>query len=316
MDGWLLRGTAASALAVAVWVSVAGLRAPGAGLGGGPWGAAAGAEEDRVAELFADLPTRSGLDDDTARIARRFEVGASREPERVRGLTAAQAERYIRSGRPFIVTDMVEGWGMRDWDCDSVRRDFGQEEMELWNSYDGGSQPRTVRLAEPWQQWAFPQQQEGEAAAASIDRAGGGEQGAKAGGEGCESDMGPTASPSTLSFHWCAPSTPLRCRPLEPQGGDMRRYPLNGGAGASPNEPVFGSSPRSIRRLQGAYALPEFLPQESELNQRFCKVRHATEADTSGGWAWLSHGPLCTRRIGWRCSSACLGRGPSCTRTR
>ena len=54
-----------------------------------------------------------------------------------------------------------------------------------------------------------------------------------------------------LSFHW---------------------FPLHGGAGTAPEEPVFGASPQSIQRLQQAYALPKFLPQESQLNQRFCKV--------------------------------------------
>eukprot|EP01045_Picozoa_sp_COSAG04_P028782 COSAG04_NODE_4561_length_2016_cov_126.735524_2_plen_146_part_00 len=76
----------------------------------------------------------------------------------------------------------------------------------------------------------------------------------------------------------------------------MRRYPLNGGAGASPNEPVFGSSPRSIRKLQGAYSLPDFLPQKSELNQRFCKVRATMlqKPTRVQGVAWLSHVSLCT----------------------
>ena len=68
------------------------------------------------------------------------------------------AKRYIRSGRPFIVTDMVEGWGMRDWDCESVRQDFGDEEMHLWNAYGDSSQPAVVRLSDPWQQWLFPQE--------------------------------------------------------------------------------------------------------------------------------------------------------------
>ena len=104
---------------------------------------------DGAAEPGGDVPTRAELDADAAWVRRRFEVGSSRQPERVRGLTKEKASRYIRSGRPFIVTDMVEDWAMRDWDCESMRRDFGDEEIMPWNAYGGDGEPESVRLSDP-----------------------------------------------------------------------------------------------------------------------------------------------------------------------
>ena len=105
------------------------------------------------------------------------------------GLTAEQAARYIRSGRPFIVTDMVQDWGMRSWDCDSVGRDFPREQMQLWNFYDSDDgqkeMPRDVRLSEPWQEWLYPQQHSADAA------------------DGVRSNGSCTdGPPRALSFHW------------------------------------------------------------------------------------------------------------------
>lgn len=211
-----------------------------------------------------DLPSREDIDADARWVDRRYEVASTRQPERLRRLGAEQASRYIRSGRPFIVTDMVEGWGMRDWDCESVRRDFGDEEMHLWNAYGDSSQPAVVRLSDPWQQWLFPQE--------GSRGAGAGESLAQDRVEGSSSSANETAAPSALSFHW---------------------YPLNGGAGASPNDPVFGSSPHSIRKLQAAYELPSFLPQQSRLNQRFCKDRMEVFFGMPGAGAKLHADSVC-----------------------
>ena len=211
-----------------------------------------------------DLPSRADIDADARWVDRRYEVGSSRQPERLRRLGAEQASRYIRSGRPFIVTDMVEGWGMRDWDCESVRQDFGDEEMHLWNAYGDSSQPAVVRLSDPWQQWLFPQE--------GSRGAGAGESLAQGRVEGSSSGANETAAPSALSFHW---------------------YPLNGGAGASPDDPVFGSSPHSIRKLQAAYELPSFLPQQSRLNQRFCKDRMEVFFGVPGAGAKLHADSVC-----------------------
>lgn len=220
-----------------------------------------------TADVFADLPSRADLDADAEWVDQRYEVGSSRQPERLRGLGAEQAARYIRSGRPFIVTDMVEKWGMRDWDCESVRRDFGDEEMHLWNAYSGGGQPAVVRLSDPWQQWLFPQE-----GTRSVRDA---EEQTQEEVEGSCADTNETATsaaPSALSFHW---------------------YPLNGGAGAWPDDPVFGSSPRSIRRLQESYDLPSFLPQKSKLNQRFCKDRMEVFFGMPGAGAKLHADSVC-----------------------
>lgn len=233
---------AAAAAVCAVAVALLGVSASISGSASASSGRVRGAAGGSASTRRVDpWPSRAELDADMAWVERRFGVdrSQSREPERLSDLGDEQASRYIRSGRPFIVTDMVQGWGMRDWDCESVRRDFGSEEMQLWNSYGGAAngQPDRVRLSDPWQQWLFPQE--------GADEDPGGE------AESCGDGNG-TARPSALSFHW---------------------YPLNGGAGASPDEPVFGASPQAIRRLQAAYALPSFLPQQSTLNQRFCKVR-------------------------------------------
>ena len=248
MSGTAVVAAAAVTAVLACAVAVALLGAPAApGAAALSRGAAGGSASQQGVDPW---PSRAELDADAAWVERRFEVdrSRSREPERLSNLGAEQASRYIRSGRPFIVTDVVQAWEMRDWDCESVRRDFGNEEMQLWNSYGGveSGQPARVRLSDPWQQWLFPQ----EGAAEDADEHEDEDEGAEA--ESCADGNNGTASPSALSFHW---------------------YALNGGAGASPDEPVFGASPQSIRRLQAAYALPSFLPQESTLNQRFCKVR-------------------------------------------
>ncbi len=216
------------------------------------------AQSDVAAGLFVDLPSRANLDADAQWVDRRYEVGSSRQPERLRKLGAEQAARYIRSGRPFIVTDMVEGWGMRDWNCESVRRDFGDEEMELWNAYGDNSQPAVVRLSDPWKQWLFPQEETRDGAGESKARD--------------QVDANETAAPSALSFHW---------------------YPLNGGAGAWPSDPVFGSSPQSISKLQAGYDLPSFLPQKSRLNQRFCKDRMEVFFGMPGAGAKLHADSVC-----------------------
>lgn len=231
LGSWWPLATAGMACLGAVLLSAGPLAKQQTRAAGGPDVASGG--------LFADLPSRGDLDADAQWVDRRYDVGSRRQPERLRRLGAEQASRYIRSGRPFIVTDMVEGWGMRDWDCESVRRDFGDEEMHLWNAYGDNTQPAVVRLSDPWQQWLFPQEE--------SRGAGVGESQARD-----KADANETAAPSALSFHW---------------------YPLNGGAGAWPGDPVFGSSPESIRKLQAAYDLPSFLPQKSRLNQRFCKDR-------------------------------------------
>eukprot|EP01047_Picozoa_sp_COSAG01_P080512 COSAG01_NODE_15688_length_1310_cov_1.423617_2_plen_247_part_00 len=174
----------------------------------------------------------------------------------VRGLTPEKAARWIRSGRPFIVTDMVKGWDMHNWDCESVRRDFPDEEMQLWNSYDDGHKemPRDVRLSGPWQDWLYPQQRGSNEGVAS--------------GNGSCADGPPTA----LSFHW---------------------YPLQGGAGQHPDEPVRGSSSAAIEKLQASYALPTFLDGNSTLNQRFCKDRMEVFLGVPGAGAKLHADAVC-----------------------
>jgi hypothetical protein len=244
MGSSAVAAAATAALVCAIAVALLGLPASigrgTAGAGGAPKGCEPGG---RAGGASRGWPSHAQLDADAAWVERRFAVdrSRSRQPERLSGLGPEQASHYIRSGRPFIVTDVVRSWGLRDWDCESVRRDFGDEEMQLWNSYGGSArgQPARVRLSDPWQQWLFPQLDAEEDHAEAQSRA----------------DANGTASPSALPFHW---------------------YPLNGGAGAPPDEPVFGASPQSIRRLQAAYALPAFLPQESTLNERFCKVCQAS----------------------------------------
>jgi hypothetical protein len=222
--------------------------------------------EGQQAERAA--PSRAQLDADAEWVQRRYAVasaaddegGGRQEPERVRGLTAEKAARYIRSGRPFIVSDMVQDWGMQHWDCESVRRDFPDEEMQLWNSYDGGQteMPRDVRLAEPWQDWLYPQRRGPD---------GGGE--AAAGRNGSCVDHG---SPTALSFLW---------------------YPLQGGAGQHPDEPVRGASPAAIHKLQASYALPTFLDGSSTLNQHFCKNRMEVFLGMPGAGAKLHADAVC-----------------------
>eukprot|EP01052_Picozoa_sp_SAG31_P055423 SAG31_NODE_15291_length_762_cov_0.906486_1_plen_69_part_10 len=59
----------------------------------------------------------------------------------------------------------------------------------------------------------------------------------------------PGVSPSQLSFHW---------------------HPMQNGAGAAEDEPIFGSSPRTVQKLKSSYSLPEFFDRGSKLNVRFC----------------------------------------------
>eukprot|EP01051_Picozoa_sp_SAG22_P028775 SAG22_NODE_10324_length_541_cov_1.097285_1_plen_123_part_01 len=53
------------------------------------------------------LPTAAELESDRAWVDRFYGIGVARVPDRLSNLTEELASRYIRSGRPFIVTDMI-----------------------------------------------------------------------------------------------------------------------------------------------------------------------------------------------------------------
>ena len=152
-------------------------------------------------------------------------------PPRVQALSAKRAVQLIRRGQPFIVTDMVDNWPMKDWDCDTISTDFGHEVMVPWNAYDGGTLPEAVQLREPWRQMVLPQEKDPESGLGTgpIPAVGG--------------------WPERLAFHW---------------------YAMEGGAGSSQSELVRGASKSAIDRLQGSYSLPYFLDNRSSLNTHFC----------------------------------------------
>ena len=90
---------------------------------------------------LGSLPSAEELAADRAWVDRRYQVPAIRVPDRLSmdNLTGASGtatmHSYIRSGRPFIVTDMIADWPMAGWTCETVSRDFSNEKMAAWN-YD------------------------------------------------------------------------------------------------------------------------------------------------------------------------------------
>jgi hypothetical protein len=84
-------------------------------------------------------------------------------------LSTAEFENRTRHGLPFIVTDAIADWGLRNWTCDSTSAQFGNE----WHMRFGGSGRRSkfARLRE--KEWLNPDQHvalscENQSAASSI----------------------------------------------------------------------------------------------------------------------------------------------------
>jgi len=42
--------------------------------------------------------------------------------DRVSKITKEQFAEYLRRGKPVIITDIADNWGMRNWTCDSVQK--------------------------------------------------------------------------------------------------------------------------------------------------------------------------------------------------
>ena len=74
----------------------------------------------------------------------------SEVPDRLSNVTAETFASYFQAGRPLIVTDMIDGWGMKDWSCESVSKDFGDEKVMVW-SYREGQKWFTLKNLPKWQ---------------------------------------------------------------------------------------------------------------------------------------------------------------------
>ena len=42
--------------------------------------------------------------------------------DRVSKITKEKFDEYLRSGKPVIITDVADTWGMRNWTCDSISK--------------------------------------------------------------------------------------------------------------------------------------------------------------------------------------------------
>jgi hypothetical protein len=60
--------------------------------------------------------------------------------------------KYVRAGKPVIVTDVADTWAMRNWTCDSIQKEYGEEKIMAWNYNEQGARSgkQFYKLKEDW----------------------------------------------------------------------------------------------------------------------------------------------------------------------
>eukprot|EP00928_Gymnodinium_smaydae_P045351 TRINITY_DN30245_c0_g1_i1.p1 TRINITY_DN30245_c0_g1~~TRINITY_DN30245_c0_g1_i1.p1 ORF type:complete len:537 (-),score=55.44 TRINITY_DN30245_c0_g1_i1:160-1770(-) len=84
--------------------------------------------------------SESTLATDATRLLNRFAADASglTVPRlKADALNASDFARYVRHGQPLVLSGFARGWPMADWTCDSIARDFGDEQVMLWDYGEG-----------------------------------------------------------------------------------------------------------------------------------------------------------------------------------
>jgi len=159
----------------------------------------------------------------------------SEVPDRVSNITQAQFDAYFQAGRPLIVTDMIQDWGMKDWNCDSVAEDFAEETVMVWSYQEGSRMQKHYKLkdVQKWQKAKMKQETD-----PRFDK----------------------DAPKLLSFHWYPVQMGYE--------GDEEADRL--GDGDDYHSTL--ASAKARKKIKAAYKMPYFI-EKNPMNLEFTKER-------------------------------------------
>lgn len=68
-------------------------------------------------------------------------------PDRVKNLSKEDfVNKYALKGIPFIVTDMIDDWGAKDWSFETLSKRFPEEKVKAWMDYESAMKGRYVKF--------------------------------------------------------------------------------------------------------------------------------------------------------------------------
>jgi len=173
--------------------------------------------------------------------------------DRISKVTPEVFAEYIRAGKPVIITDVADDWAMRNWTCDTIQRDFGEEKIMAWNYNPQAGKPgkQYYKLKEDWR-------------GAAMDLGG--------------MRTADKKSPKQVSFHWY---------PIQ-QGAE--EFDDNNGYDDGYTSTL--ASAKSRRKIKASWKLPYFV-KDNPMNLEFCKNRIEFFLSMPGSGAALHADSVC-----------------------